>query len=135
MSNKATKLPDYAQAMLNPGIYPDCTARVELIQTQMSFVFLTDSYVYKTKKPVNLGYLDYTTLEKRSFFCEQELSLNRRLCPEAYIAVVAIVKKDNLFYLENDGEVIEYAVKMRRLPHARMMNVLWLSDRARSKVV
>jgi len=97
----------------------------------MSCVFLTGEYVYKIKKPVNLGYLDYTTLEKRHFFCHQELELNRRLCPGAYLAVVPITMslrgakpRSNLLSMEGQGEAIEYAVKMRQLPQDGMMDVL-----------
>jgi aminoglycoside phosphotransferase family enzyme len=90
----------------------------------MSFIFLTGEYVYKLKKPVNLGYLDYTTLEKRHFFCHQELELNRRLCPSAYLAVVPIIKKKGELRIEGQGKAIEYAVKMKQLPQDRMMDLL-----------
>jgi len=90
----------------------------------MSFIFLTGDFVYKLKKPVNLGYLDYTTLEKRRFFCNQELKLNRRLCPDAYLAVVPIVEEKGELRIEGQGKAIEYAVKMKQLPHDRMMDVL-----------
>jgi aminoglycoside phosphotransferase family enzyme len=90
----------------------------------MSFVFLTGEYVYKIKKPVNLGYLDYTTLEKRHFFCHQELKLNRRLCPDAYLTVVPIVEEKGGLCVEGRGKAIEYAVKMKQLPQDRMMDVL-----------
>ena len=95
----ASQLPEIAQALLNPSIYPDKTTGVEMMQTQMSFIFLTGKYVYKLKKPVNLGFLDYTTLEKRRFFCEQEVVLNRRLCPEVYLGVIPVTReKDGLAY-------------------------------------
>jgi len=90
----------------------------------MSFIFLTGEYVYKIKKPVNLGYLDYTTLEKRHLFCHQELELNRRLCPGAYLAVVPIVEEKGGLRIEGQGKAIEYAVKMKQLPQDRMMDVL-----------
>jgi len=90
----------------------------------MSFIFLTGEYVYKVKKPVNLGYLDYTTLERRHFFCHQELELNRRLCPDAYLAVVPIVEEKGGLRIEGRGKAIEYAVKMKQLPQDRMMDVL-----------
>ncbi len=90
----------------------------------MSFIFLTGEYVYKIKKPVNLGYLDYTTLEKRHFFCHQELELNRRLCPGAYLAVVPIVGEKGELRIEGQGKAIEYAVKMKQLPQDRMMDAL-----------
>jgi len=90
----------------------------------MSYIFLTGEYVYKVKKPVNLGYLDYTTLEKRYFFCHQELNLNKRLCPSAYLAVVQIVEEKTGLRIEGRGKAIEYAVKMKQLPQDRMMDVL-----------
>jgi len=112
------------QALLNAEAYPHKPQKIELFQTQMSFIFLAGEYVYKIKKPVNLGYLDYTTLEKRHFFCQQELKLNRRLCPGAYLAVVPIVEEKDEFRIEGKGKAIEYAVKMRQLPQDRMMDVL-----------
>jgi len=90
----------------------------------MSYIFLTGEYVYKIKKPVNLGYLDYTTLKKRHFFCHQELNLNKRLCPSAYLAVVPIVEEKTELRIEGRGKAIEYAVKMKQLPRDRMMDVL-----------
>jgi len=94
------------------------------VQTQMSFLFLTGDYVYKVKKPVDLGYLDYTTLEKRRFFCRQEIELNRRLCPDDYLEVVPIVGRQGQIHLGGKGEIIEYAVKMKQLPADRMMDKL-----------
>lgn len=118
------ELPAIIQALLDPKIYPHNPEKVKLIQTQMSFIFLTGDYVYKVKKPVDLGYLDYTTLEKRKFFCHQELRLNRRLSPDIYLEVVPIVQQTNKILLGGKGKIIEYAVKMRQLPSERMMDVL-----------
>jgi len=117
-------LASIAKALLKPAAYPHGPREVELVQTQMSFIFLTGEYAYKIKKPVNLGYLDYTTLEKRHFFCHQELELNRRLCPDAYLSVVPIVKGKSGLRIEGQGKTIEYAVKMKQLPQDRMMDVL-----------
>jgi aminoglycoside phosphotransferase family enzyme len=117
-------LPSTVEALLKSQTYPHKPQTIELVQTQMSFIFLTGRYVYKLKKPVNLGYLDYTTLEKRHFFCHQELELNRRLCPDAYLAVVPIVEKKGELRIEGRGKAIEYAVKMKQLPQGRMMDVL-----------
>jgi len=124
-------LPPVVEALLKPQAYPHRPPKIELVQTQMSFVFLTGEYVYKVKKPVNLGYLDYTTLEKRHFFCRQELELNRRLCPDVYLAVVPITmslrgakRRSNLVELEGQGKAVEYAVRMKQLPQDRMMDVL-----------
>jgi len=112
------------QVLLNPQAYPHKPQKIELVQTQMSFIFLAGDFAYKVKKEVNLGYLDYTTLEKRHFFCHQELELNRRLCPDAYLAVVPIVEEKGGLCVGGQGEAIEYAVKMKKLPQERMMDVL-----------
>ena len=117
-------LPSTVKALLKPQAYPHKPQKIELVQTQMSFIFLTGKYVYKIKKPVDLGYLDYTTLEKRHFFCHQELELNRRLCPSAYLAVVPVVDVKGELRIEGRGEAIEYAVKLKQLPQDRMMDVL-----------
>lgn len=117
-------LPELVQALLDSKAYPHSPQGVELVQTQMSFVFLVGDYVYKVKKPVDLGYLDYTTLDKRWFYCQREVELNRRLCPDAYLGVVLITEHGGHFSIEGRGEPIEYAVKMRRLPQEAMMDVL-----------
>jgi aminoglycoside phosphotransferase family enzyme len=128
-------LPSTVEALLKPQAYPHKPPKIELVQTQMSFIFLTGEYVYKIKKPVNLGYLDYTTLEKRHFFCRQELELNKRLCPDAYLAVVPIVEEKGGFRIEGRGKAIEYAVKMKQLPQNRMMDVLLPRCQVTSKMV
>ncbi len=117
-------LPKVAQALLDPQSYPQPPQNIEMKQTQMSFVFLADDLVYKIKKPVDLGYLDYTTLEKRRRFCEKELVLNQRLSPEVYLSVEPITKEADRIVIGGRGEVVEYAVKMRKLPQDRMMDVL-----------
>jgi aminoglycoside phosphotransferase family enzyme len=122
------KLPDIVQALLDPGIYPEPTKTVSLEQTQMSFVFLCDEYVYKIKKPVNLGYLDYTTLEKRKVFCEKEIELNKRLTTGVYLGVVPITRQGKTYSIGGSGEIAEYAVKMRKLPRERMLDVLLKED-------
>ena len=122
------ELPDMVQTLLKPEIYPEATEGVELEQTQMSFVFLTDDYAYKVKKPVNLGYLDYTTLENRLFYCKKEVELNKRLCPDAYLGVVTINRQQDSFSINGAGDVIEYAVMMRRLPRELMMDSLLESN-------
>lgn len=129
------KLPEMVVALLKPKAYPETTVQVELVQTQMSFVFLTDNYVYKVKKPVNLGYLDYTTLDKRQFYCHREVELNRRLCPDVYLGVVAITREEGDISIDGQGEVIEYAVKMRRLPQGAMMDVLLSNNQVSPQMV
>jgi len=130
------QLPEMVQALLNPKAYPETPPQgIELVQTQMSFVFLTDEHVYKVKKPVNLGYLDYTTLDKRHFYCQREVELNRRLCPAAYLGVVPIRRDKGNISIDGQGEIIEYAVKMRRLPQQAMMNVLLTNNKVSPQMV
>ena len=80
------------QGLLNAAPYPHPTGRIQLVQTHISYVFLTRDYVYKIKKPVDFGFLDYSTLGKRRYYCQRELKLNRRLCSNTYVAVVPIRK-------------------------------------------
>jgi len=114
----------------DPQIYPEKPQKIELVQTHISAIFLTDTHAYKVKKPVNFGFLDFTTLEKRKFYCHQEVDLNRRLAPEVYLGVVEIRSHDGRVLIgDGPGEVIEYAVKMKRLPEDCLMD-RWLARRA-----
>ncbi|MBI5286528.1 MAG: AAA family ATPase [Deltaproteobacteria bacterium] len=117
-------LPPLIEALLNPTAYPDSPEVIELQQTHISYLFFTPHYVYKVKKPVDFGFLDFTTLEKRQFFCHQEVILNRRLAPDVYIGVEAITQGGEEVRMGGKGKIIEYAVKMRRLPLDRMMDRL-----------
>jgi aminoglycoside phosphotransferase family enzyme len=110
-------------ALLTPDAYNEHVDGVELVQTHISYVFLTANFVYKVKKAVNFGFLNFTTLEKRRFFCEKELELNRRLCKDMYLEVVPINKGDAI-KIKGEGETVEYAVKMKRMPQEMMMNKL-----------
>lgn len=107
--------------VINPSSFPFAVKHFEVVQTHISYVFITDTVVYKIKKPVNFGFIDYTTLEKRKHFCEKEVILNKRLCPDLYLGVVPLVKKGEQYKFEDEGEVVEYAVKMLRLPEEGMM--------------
>lgn len=103
-------------ALSRPEAYPDPVAAVEVRQTHISLVFLAGAYVYKVKKPVQLGFLDFSTLEKRRHFCLEELRLNRRLAPHVYLGVVPICKSGRGLQFGGEGEPVEWAVKMVRLP-------------------
>ncbi|MFQ5480830.1 MAG: AAA family ATPase [Thermodesulfobacteriota bacterium] len=107
---------DHAKDLLSPLAYDKPPAHVEFRQTHISYLYLTPHFVYKVKKSVNFGFLDFTTLAKRRHFCSEEVELNRRLAPHVYLGVVEIRKKKGRLAMEGgEGEVIEYAVKMRRL--------------------
>lgn len=128
-------LPNMVRGLMQPEAYPEPTKRIRLEQTQMSFVLLTDNFAYKVKKPVNLGYLDYSSIEKRLFFCNKELELNRRLCENTYLEVVDITRHQNAFHINGKGETVDYAVKMRRLPRRLIMNALLEDDGVSEEMV
>ncbi len=101
-----------------PEAYPIPVDAVEVHQTHISMVFLAGPFAYKVKKPVQLGFLDFSSLEKRRHFCEEEVRLNRRLAADVYLGVAPIVAAPGGLRVEADGEAVEWAVKMRRLPAA-----------------
>ncbi len=108
------------EALSSPSAFPYPVDRVEVRQTHISIVLLAGDFVYKVKKPVDYGFLDFSTLEKRRHFCEEEVRLNRRLAPDVYLGVVPISEShgqpSRRMQIEGIGEAIEWAVKMRRLP-------------------
>jgi uncharacterized protein len=114
-------LPDYINFLLDPQSYPHPTEDVELVQTHISYVLIAGDYVYKFKKPVDFGFLDFATLEKRGYYCQQELILNRRLCPDIYLDRVTVNHTDQGFCLDGTNDLVEYGVKMARLDERRMM--------------
>ncbi len=145
-------LPPLIQQMLNPEFYPHSVpasiqpvmggdrlepedffpspeSPVQLIQTHISYVLLTGDYAYKVKKPLNFGFLDYSTLEKRRHFCEEELRLNQRAAAELYLAVIPITQAaggaEPKFQLGGLGEVVDYAVKMRQFPQQTLLTELY----------
>ncbi|MGQ0577948.1 MAG: bifunctional aminoglycoside phosphotransferase/ATP-binding protein [Betaproteobacteria bacterium] len=104
------------EALRNPACYSHPVGLIRIIETHISYVVLTGTFAYKIKKSVNFGFLDFTTLEKRRFFCEEELRLNARLAPEIYLDVVPISGTQEAPRLGNGADVIEYAVRMREFP-------------------
>jgi aminoglycoside phosphotransferase family enzyme len=121
-------------ALRKPEAYDEDPGSIELVQTHISFVFLTKRFVYKVKKAVDFGFLDFTTLEKRRFFCEKELELNRRLCGDMYLEVVPINKADAI-KIKGAGETVEYAVKMKRMPEEKMMSKLLEKNKVDNRLV
>ncbi|PWB52666.1 MAG: aminoglycoside phosphotransferase [Nitrosomonadales bacterium] len=110
------------RALLDPARYDYPVASVELIETHISWVLLTGSYAYKIKKAVNLGFLDFSTLEKRRFYCQEELRLNRRFSPQLYQCVTPIAGTPQQPALNGGGTAIEYAVKMREFPQEALLD-------------
>ncbi len=119
-----THVEELTGALRQPEAYPHETGAVGFRQTQMSLLFFAGDFVYKVKKPVNLGYVDYTSVEARHHFCKREVELNRRLCPQAYLGVVAVTRCQGRMRVEGGGNVVEHAVKMRQLPEELMLDYL-----------
>lgn len=109
-----------------PSSYPDHPMLVESIETHMSWVFLTDEYAYKLKKPVALDFLDYRTIDARQRYCEAEVALNQRLAPSVYLGTVPLTEGgDERLGINGDGVVVDWLVQMRRLPAgARLDNCI-----------
>lgn len=106
-----------------PASYPDASASIEVVETHMSWVFLTDRFVYKLKKPIRLLFLDFSSVERRKHFCEEEVRLNRRLAPGVYLGTVAMTwEAGSALSLGGSGPVIDWLVKMRRLPSDRTLD-------------
>jgi hypothetical protein len=111
-------------ALREPVSYPHPADRVELVETHISRVFLAGDYAYKVKKPVALAFLDFSTLEARRFYCEEELRLNRRTAPELYLRVVPITRGPGGVRVGGEGEAVEYALEMRRFPQDALADSL-----------
>jgi aminoglycoside phosphotransferase family enzyme len=110
----------------NPALLPDRTEAVFVVQTHISIVFVADNFVYKIKKPINFGFLDFSTLEKRKYFCEQEIRLNRRLSKDIYLDVLPVTLEGDRYSLRSrPGKPVEYAVKMRRIPAEKLMKSMF----------
>ena len=120
-------LPPLIQQMLEPSFYPHAVdeAPIRLLQTHVSYVLLTGDYAYKLKKPVNFGFLDYSTLEKRHHFCQEEIRLNQRAAAAVYVGVVPITQTGEKFQIGGEGEVVEYAVQMRQFPQDALLTSLF----------
>ena len=122
------------EALMKPEAYDEKPGEIQLVQTHISFVFLTDKFVYKVKKAVNFGFLDFTTLDKRRFFCEKELEINKRLCGDMYVEVVPI-NRSRTIKIKGKGEAVEYAVKMKRMPQESMLSNLLKQNRVDYKII
>ncbi len=114
--------PTLIEALQNPLLYDHVIQNFQILETHISWVLLTGPYAYKIKKPVNLGFLDFSTIEHRRFFCEEELRLNQRLAPEFYLELVTITGRPETPCLNGSGEPIEYAVKMKQFPQEALLS-------------
>jgi aminoglycoside phosphotransferase family enzyme/predicted kinase len=128
-------LPALVRALLRPGAYPHPAGDLRLHETHISWVVLAGRFAYKLKKPVNFGFLDFTTLARRAAACEDEVRLNRRLCPDVYLGVTYVVERQGAFYLGGPGRAVEPVVWMRRLPAEGMLSHLLAADAVTPRLV
>ncbi|MEB3226643.1 MAG: AAA family ATPase [Synechococcus sp.] len=113
-------------ALQTPAFYPHLTTEaIALVQTHVSYVFLTGDYAYKLKKAVDFGFLNFSTLEKRKHFCEVELELNQALTEALYLEVLPITYDGQTYGFNGAGEVVEYAVKMRQFPQETLLSEMF----------
>ncbi len=126
MSGRDGTFGELIEALRQPEAHsPAAQSPVSVIQTHISGLVFVDDRVYKIKKPVDLGFVDYSTPEKRRHFCEEEVRLNSRLSPDVYRGVRRITRNSSgTIEVEGGGETVDYAVEMVRLPHDRLMNNL-----------
>lgn len=119
-------VPNLIQKMLQPGFYPHAVQEpIQLIQTHISYVLLTGDFAYKVKKPVNFGFLDFSTLEKRKHFCEEELRLNQRGAAELYLEVLPVTLLEEQYHLGREGEAVEYVLKMCQFPQETLLSTMF----------
>jgi len=121
--------------LINPNLYGKDIKNIKILQTHISYVVLTGKYAYKIKKPVNFGFLDFSTLEKRKYYCNQELRLNRRLCPDIYIDVIPITEIGKNLQINGDGRVIEYALKMKEFSQKNIMTNLLKQEKINEDII
>jgi len=112
--------------LLDPLSLPDPTPHVTLVQTHISMVFMGEDYVYKIKKPVDFGFLDFSSPEKRHRYCEQEVRLNQRLSKGVYLGVLPVTHSEGRHRIGgNPDEAVDWAVRMKRIPEACLMRSLY----------
>ena len=112
------------------GEFHENTQRPELIETHISWVFLCDHFVYKIKKPIQYSFLDFSTMEKRKYYCEREIELNKRLTDDIYLDIQAVKEiPARLFIGGENGEIIDYAVRMRKLDRDKQMDALLVNNK------
>ena len=128
-----SKTRELVKALENPRLYPHPVNAISTLETHISWIILTGDYAYKIKKTVDLGFINFTTLDKRKFYCDEELRLNRRYAPDLYLQTVAIRGTCSHPHFDDDGEIIEYAVKMREFPQHCLLSSLAAERRLEMK--
>jgi len=129
-TQNSSHLPALLHFLEQPESYPHYPEKVEHVQTHISHVFIAPPFVYKFKKPVDFGFLDYSTLQKRHQYCQREIELNRRLTDDVYLGIVSICEENGTWDIR-DGtaeDAVEYAVKMKKLPEQYFLHTFLDND-------
>jgi uncharacterized protein len=122
----AVSVPALIEQMLQPGFYPHPVQEpIQLIQTHISYVLLTGDFTYKIKKPANFGFLDFSTLQSRQHFCQEELRLNKRGAAKLYLDVFPITLVGEQYQLGGTGEAVEYALHMLQFPQDALLSTMF----------
>jgi len=117
------------ESLLDPAAWPGAVVGPQLVETHISWVFLTGEFAYKVKKPVRFDFLDFSTRERRSHFCAEELRINQRLAPDLYLGLSRVVRVGGKLCVDRDGELVEHAVRMRQFDRAQELDALLLAGR------
>lgn len=125
---------DIVSVLTNPKSYDEPVKKIRMIQTHISWIFLTGKYAYKVKKPVNFGFCNFSTLSRRKFFCNKELETNKQFS-DIYLEVVPINQSGNIIEIKGKGTPIEYAVKMKELPQDRIMSKLLEENKINKQII
>lgn len=130
-------MPTYSliKKLLSSEFYDHPTPNLRLIETHVSWVILTGKYAYKIKKPVNFEFLDFSTLEKRKYYCEEELRLGQQFAPEIYLDVVPITGTNEQPQINGTGPILEYAIKMHEFPQEKLLSVLLKQGQLTEKII
>ncbi len=130
------------KSLIKGCAYPHKVDNVQLIQTHISLVFLTGEFAYKICKPVNFGFLDFSTLDKRKVMCEKEVKFNSLISPELYLGVVEIWKQDGGYVVDlesnsilEDGEIVDYAIKMKQCNPDTVLKNLLIDDNVSEQLI
>lgn len=124
----ASTASDLHRVLTDPSLYALPSGKIESTETHVSRLYFTPDHVYKQKKPVDFGFLDFTSLEKRFFFCQEEVRLNSRFAPDLYEGVSRLTRDGGRYALDGEGETVEFLVRMKRLPQDRMLSSLLRKD-------
>lgn len=117
------------KSLLKQGVFPNAQAPVEFRETHVSRLYFVGDLVYKMKKPVDFGFLNFTSLDRRRFYCQEEVRLNQRLCPEIYLGIREIRQDGKKLRINGRGKIVDYAVVMKRLPEEQLLShLLALND-------